>query len=144
MEPTPRLFLCIRCHEQVVLCSWCDHGQIYCGNVCAFFARQKSLRLARSRYQKTFIGRRNHAACQARYRAKLKKKVTDHTSPPVVQIVPMQSRVNKPKKTENGQIKPTLTCCFCKKNVSAWIRNDFLRRRSHKKSTRSRVCPQAP
>lgn len=144
MEPTPRLFLCIRCHTQVILCSWCDHGQIYCSEICAFFARQKSLRLARSRYQKTFIGRRNHAACQARYRAKLKNKVTDHTSPPVVQNVPMQSLENKPKKTENGQIKPTLTCCFCKKTVSAWIRNDFLRRKSHKKPTRSRVCPQAP
>ncbi len=144
MEPTPRLFLCMRCHEQVVLCSWCDHGQIYCGNACAFFARQKSLRLARSRYQKTFIGRRNHAACQARYRAKLKKKVTDHTSPPVAQNAPMQSLENKPEKTENGQYKLALTCCFCEKTVSAWIRNDFLKRRDHKKSTRSKARPQAP
>lgn len=144
MEPTPRLFLCIRCRTQVVLCSWCDHGQIYCSDVCALLARQKALRLTRSRYQKTFIGRRNHAACQARYRAKLKKKVTDHTSPPVVQNAPMQSLENKPEKTENGQIKPTLTCCFCNKTVSAWIRNDFLRRRSHKKQTRTRVFSQAP
>ena len=144
MEPTPRLFLCIRCLAQVVLCSWCDHGQIYCSEVCAFFARQKSLRLARSRYQKTLNGRRNHAACQARYRLKLQKKVTDHTSPLAAQNVPIQSRENKPEKTENEQKKPELTCCFCKKTVSDWIRNDFLRRRSHKKSTRSRVCPQAP
>ena len=144
MEPTPRLFLCIRCHAQVFLCSWCDHGQIYCGRVCAFFARQKSLRLARSRYQKTFNGRRNHAACQARYRARPQKKVTDHASPPVVQNVPMKSLENKTEKTENEQIQPELTCCFCKKTVSDWIRNDFLRRRSHKKTTRSRVCPQAP
>lgn len=144
MEPTPRLFLCIRCQAQVVLCSWCDHGQIYCSEACSFFARQKTLRLARSRYQKTFNGRRNHAACQARYRMKLKKKVTDHTSPPVTQNVPMESLENKPKKTENGQPKPALTCCFCKKPVSDWIRNDFLRRRNHKKPTRSHVCPQAP
>lgn len=144
MEPTPRLFLCIRCHAQVVLCSGCDHGQIYCGKVCAFFARQKSLRLARSRYQKTFIGRRNHAACQARYRKKLKNKVTDHTSPPSAQNAPMESLENKPEKTENEHLKPTLTCCFCEKTVSAWIRNDFLRQRGHKKLTRSRACPQAP
>ena len=144
MEPIPRLFLCIRCHSQVVLCSWCDHGQIYCGKGCAFFARQKSLRLARSRYQKTFNGSRNHAACQARYRAKLKKKVTDHTSPPVSQHAPIESLENKPEKTENGQQWPMLMCCFCKKTVSDWIRNDFLRRRGHKKPTRSRACPQAP
>lgn len=144
MEPTPRLFLCIRCHAQVVLCSWCDHGQIYCSEVCAFFARQKSLRLARSRYQKTFNGRRNHAACQARYRTKLKKKVTDHTSPPLAQNVPMQSLEKKSEKTENDQSKSMLTCCFCEKTVSAWIRNGFLRRGSHKKPTRPQTRPQAP
>lgn len=144
MEPTARLYLCIRCHVQVVLCSGCDHGQIYCGNVCAFFVRQKSLRLARSRYQKTFIGRRNHAACQARYRKKLKNKVTDHTSPPSTQNAPMKSLKNKPEKTDNEQSKPTLTCFFCKKTVSAWVRNDFLRQRGHKKQTLSRTSPQAP
>jgi hypothetical protein len=144
MEPTARLFLCIRCHAQVVLCSWCDHGQIYCGKVCAFFARQKSIRLARSRYQKTFNGRRNHAACQARYRAKLKKKVTDHTSPPVSQNAPMEMLVNEPKKTETGQSKQELTCCFCRKSVSSWIRNDFLRRRGHKKTMRTQAHAQAP
>ena len=144
MEPTLRLFLCIRCHAQVVLCSGCDHGQIYCGRVCAFFARQKSLRLARSRYQKTFNGRRNHAACQARHRTKLKNKVTDHTSPPLAQNASMEPLENKPEKTENGQSEPALTCCFCEKTVSDWIRNDFLRRRGHKKPTRSRACPQAP
>lgn len=144
MEPTPRLFLCIRCHVQVVLCSGCDHGQIYCGTVCSFFARQKSLRLARSRYQKTFNGRRNHAACQARYRTKLKNKVTDHTSPPVTQNAPMESLENKTEKIENGQEKLALTCCFCEKPVSDWIRNDFLRRgRSHASSV-SKASPQAP
>lgn len=144
MKPTPRLFLCIRCHEQVVICSWCDHGQIYCSEACAFFARQKSLRLARLRYQKTFNGRRNHAACQARYRNKLKNKVTDHGSLPTPQNVSMESLENKPEKTEISHPESTLTCCFCKKIVSAWIRNDFLRRRGHKKSIRSQACSQAP
>lgn len=144
MEPTPRLFLCIRCHAQVVLCSWCDHGQIYCGRVCAFFARQKCLRLARSRYQKTFNGRRNHAACQARHRRKLKNKVTDHGSPPPPQNAPMLSLENKPEKSVNEHPKSALCCCFCKKHVSDWIRNDFLRRRDRKSTNRSPPCPQAP
>ena len=94
MEPTPRLFLCMLCHGQVVLCSWCDHGQIYCSRACAHFSRQKSLRLARRRYQKTFNGRRNHAACQARYRQRLRNKVTDHGSPPSPQNAPIQSLEN--------------------------------------------------
>ena len=144
MEPTSRLFLCILCLTQVVLCSGCDHGQIYCSRVCAFFARQKSLRLARSRYQQTFNGRRNHAARQARYRMKLKNKVTDHTSLPEGQNAPMKPLKNKPEKTETGQSESALTCCFCEKTISGWLRNDFLRRRSRKKPIRSRASSQAP
>lgn len=144
MEPTPRLFLCMRCHKQVVLCSTCDHGQIYCGKVCAYFSRQKSLRLARQRYQKTFNGRRNHAACQARYREKLRNKVTDHGSPPLRQDAPMQSLENKPEESEKEHPSSTRCCCFCKKHVSDWFRNDFLRRRNRKKPTRLRFCAQAP
>jgi hypothetical protein len=144
MEPTPRLFLCMRCHAQVVLCSRCDHGQIYCSIVCAHFARQKSLRLARLRYQQTFNGRRNHAASQGRYRMKLKIKVTDHTSPPPFQNAPITSLEKKPEKTENEHSRSALHCCFCKKHVSDWIRNDFLRRRDRKSATRSRPCAQAP
>jgi len=144
MKPTPRLFLCLLCHEQVVLCSWCDHGQVYCSKACAHIARQKSLRLARLRYQQTFNGKRNHAACQARYRRKLKNKVMDHGSPPTPQNAPMFSLENKPEKPENKRPESTLCCCFCKKSVSDWIRNDFLRRRDHKSATKFRPCAQAP
>jgi hypothetical protein len=144
MELTPRLFLCLLCHEQVVLCSWCDHGQIYCSKTCAHFARQKSLRLARLRYQQTFNGKRNHAACQARYRRKLKNKVTDHGSPLAPQNAPMFSLENKPEKPENEHPGSPLCCCFCKKTVSDWMRNDFLRRRDRKPATRLRPCAQAP
>ncbi len=144
MEPTPRLFLCLLCHEQVVLCSWCDHGQIYCGKVCAHFARQKSLRLARLRYQKTFNGRRKHATCQSRYRRKLKNKVMDHSSPPPPQSAPIESPENRTEKTENEHNRPALCCCFCKKPVSAWMRRSFLKRRGHKKSSGLHFCPQAP
>lgn len=144
MKPTPRLFLCLRCHKQVFLCSWCDHGQIYCGRTCAHAARQKSLRLARLRYQQTFKGRRNHAACQARHRRKLKNKVTDHGSPPTHQNAPMLSLENEPEKSKNERPGATLRCCFCKKHVSDWIRNDFLHRRDRKSATRLRPCAQAP
>jgi len=144
MEPTPRLFLCIRCHAQVVLCSGCDHGQIYCSEHCAHFARQQSLKLARLRYQHTFNGRRNHAACQARYRKKLKNKVMDHTYPPPPQRDVINLLEIKTEKTVKTQLKSSLTCCFCKKPVSDWLRKGFLRRRDCKSVTRLRPCSQAP
>ena len=144
MEPTPRLFLCIRCHEQVILCSWCDHGQIYCGISCAQFARQKSLRLARLRYQKTFNGRRHHAACQARYRKSMKNKVMDHSSPQTPQRDVINLLEKKAENTVTVQLSRSLTCSFCTKAVSDWIRNDFLRRRDRKSVIRLRPSAQAP
>ncbi len=144
MEPTPRLFLCLRCQQQVILCSWCDRGQVYCSKACAQIARQKSLRLARLRYQQTPNGKRNHAACQARYRRKLKNKVMDHGSPPAPQHVPMFSLENKPEEPKNKQKESTLCCYFCEKSVSDWIRNDFLRRRGHQSAIKFWSCAQAP
>ena len=144
MEPTPRLFLCICCHEQVVLCSSCDHGQIYCGRSCAQFARQKSLRLARLRYQKTFNGRLHHAASQARYRERLKNKVMDHGSPQTRQRDVINLLEKKTENTVIVQLNRPMTCCFCKKVVSDWIRNDFLHRKDRKSATRFCSYSQAP
>lgn len=147
MEPTSRLYQCVLCHTQTVICSKCDHGQIYCRITCAAFARKKSLKAIRARYQKSFKGKINHAASQARYRIKLinlKKIVMDQGSPPVPQHASMNSLENKPVETENGQRKSALICCFCKKPVSDWIRNDFLRRRRSHASDRSQAFPQAP
>ena len=144
MEPIPRLFLCIRCHKQVVICSKCDHGQIYCGVPCAHFARQQSLILARLRYQRTFKGKQNHAACQARYRKKLRNKVMDHTYPQTPQHDVINLLEKKTEKTVIIQLTRSLTCCFCKKTVSDWLRNDFLRRRDRKSATRLRTSAQAP
>ena len=88
MEPTARLFQCALCHIQTMVCSKCDHGQIYCGDICAIFARKRSLKTVRARYQSTFKGKQNHAACQARYRMKLinlSKKVTS----PLIKVDPL-------------------------------------------------------
>ena len=38
-----RLFLCAGCRMQVVICSCCDRGQIYCAGDCARRARRHSL-----------------------------------------------------------------------------------------------------
>ena len=144
MKHAPRLFQCALCHIQSIVCSKCDRGQIYCGPVCAVFARKKSMKLAGMRYQKTFNGKRHHAARQARYRMRQRKIVTHQGSPSMSQHAPMDSLENKPKKTENEHKKQALTCCFCEKPVSDWIRNDFLRRRRSHASSVSKASPQAP
>jgi hypothetical protein len=66
-----RLFVCAWCGCEVVVCSCCDRGQIYCGVDCAGQARRQTLRGAGRRCQQTRRGRRMHAARMARYRAKL-------------------------------------------------------------------------
>ena len=66
-----RLFACAWCGREVVLCSCCDRGQIYCDGDCAGQARRQTLRGAGRRCQQTRRGRRMHAARMARYRAKL-------------------------------------------------------------------------
>ena len=144
MKHIPRLFQCAICHTQSRICSTCDRGQIYCGKVCAVFVRKKSMKLAGMRYQKTFNGKRHHAARQARYRMRQRKIVTHQGSPSMSQHAPMDSLENKPKKTENEHKKQALTCCFCEKSVSDWIRNDFLRRRRSHASSVSKASPQAP
>ncbi len=143
MEPSPRLYLCAYCHQQVKICRKCDHGNIYCSPVCAMVARFTSLKLAGARYQATFNGKRHHAMRQARYRKAHSKKVTHQGSLFSAQNAPIRLPEN-PVNTESGQESPGFFCSFCKKPVSSWLRNDFLRRRSHKKLTGLKACPQAP
>jgi hypothetical protein len=76
-----RLFLCAGCRMQVLICSCCDRGQIYCAEGCAQRVRRRSQQCAGQRYQNSPAGRRRHAARQGRYRAR-DKKVTHHGSPP--------------------------------------------------------------
>ena len=54
---TGRLFLCARCHAQVLVCSHCDRGQIYCAQGCAQTARRDAQRAAGQRYQVSRRGR---------------------------------------------------------------------------------------
>lgn len=83
MEHSARIFNCARCHRQVIICSCCDHGNIYCSYKCSLLSRQESLRAAGKRYQNTYQGKTNHARRQRRYRDQEKKKVTHHSSPEI-------------------------------------------------------------
>jgi len=144
MESTPRLYYCLLCHQQVIICRKCDRGNIYCGRICAARARIKSLRLAGARYQATLNGKRHHAARQARYLMNHPTKMTHHPSLVCPSRGAIQLIENKSKKSENEQQNEALLCHFCKKPVSVWFRNDFLRVRGSKKSDESMAHPQAP
>ena len=79
MNEAGRLFLCARCRVQVVLCSRCDRGNLYCGPTCSRAVRQASMREAGCRYQASRAGRFAHAERARRYRAR-RKNVTHQGS----------------------------------------------------------------
>lgn len=138
---TARIYLCLLCRQQVEICTYCDRGNIYCNKNCSVPARQKNLRRSSQRYQKTYKGRLNHAKRQADYlsRKRLEKspsknKVTHHGSPVVVNNVLLQSVENKTETDEFTQTEVIMKCHFCHKEVSNFLRRDFLKGRKSPKS----------
>lgn len=124
-QSSARFFFCARCHAPVLICSYCDHGQVYCGKICSFQARKTSVRAAKKRYQQTLSGRLKHATYQRRYRAKT-KKVRDHGS----QLMPpnvLLKQVEDLKELDLVQEEQAHTCHFCKKTTTSWYRRNFLR-----------------
>lgn len=77
-ELVGRVFTCGWCSSIAVLCQQCDHGNIYCSELCRQQARQKAIRLAGARYQKTFNGAKKHATRQAAYRIRQEQKEVTH------------------------------------------------------------------
>ena len=75
-----RLFNCALCCLQVRLCSKCDRGNRYCGQICAALARRRSVAEAGRRYQRGFQGALNHANRQAIYRVHTAEEVTHQGS----------------------------------------------------------------
>ena len=68
MDRSARLFLCVRCRQQVMLCSHCDHGQVYCSPACSLAGRHEHRRHSAQRYQSSRGGRLKHAARTACWR----------------------------------------------------------------------------
>lgn len=126
MNHTARLYNCARCHCQVIVCSDCDRGNIYCGSFCAKQSRIKNHRIVNHNYQNTFRGRQKHALRQSHYRLRQKqkaKKVTDQGS---VSLSPYDLLPT----IENDDDKTPLeksVCHFCKNTVSPYCRNGYLR-----------------
>ncbi len=130
MENTARLFNCARCRCQVVICSHCDRGNIYCGRGCSYSARRESQRAAGRRYQRSRQGRFTHAARQRRYRAR-RQEVTHQGSaalPPNASLDP-ESRAS-PRQHISSPVTHALglRCHFCHRPCSPFLRRDFLHR----------------
>ena len=132
MPSSARLFNCARCRCQVVICSHCDRGNIYCGKRCSQTARRHSRRKASGRYQKTYRGRCAHAARQNRYRQRRRAKVTHQGSPPVL---PDETLPTKPRTSARQGESPAtvpgdgIRCDLCGRVCSHFLRQSFLRRR---------------
>jgi len=147
-EDTPgRLFLCARCRTQVLICSCCDRGQIYCAGGCAREARRDAQRAAGRRYQASFRGRVNHATRSERWRVR-QKNVTHQGSPPppddlvlgdAVVAAGHRSVTAMPAIVEpvQGLGAPRSCCHWCGRRCPLLVRIDFLRR-GHRGRTSSR------
>jgi hypothetical protein len=132
-----RLFLCRRCRTQVVVCSCCDRGQIYCPDGCAGQARRETLQRAGARYRRSGRGRQVHAAQMARRRAEQREKVTHHGSPAVAagDLVPGGTATVPCDDASPAEPlrRVTTHCHWCGRACLPWLRQEFLRRRDHRR-----------
>ncbi len=130
--PPARLFLCTRCRTQVLICSRCDRGQIYCAGSCAQEARRDAQRVAGRRYQMSRRGRLAHAARARRYRVR-QKNVTHQGSPPLPShdCLSPGSAVSASKPPPPGELPwpSSWRCHWCRSRCPRLVRRDFLRRR---------------
>lgn len=136
-EPvSARLFLCLGCRSQVIICRCCDRGQLYCSGDCSRRARRQSQRAAARRYQASLPGRRTHAARMGRYRAR-QEIVTHHGSPlpPAAGLLPTGAAA-----TTSDEISPperprrsTAHCHWCGRACLPQLRQGFLRRRDRRR-----------
>lgn len=128
-----RLYLCARCRHQVIICSCCDRGQIYCSSGCAQQARRRTLQQAGRRYQASRRGRLMHAARMSRWRVRQDNKVTHHGSPAAVVgdlLAPAALTITRDAAAPTDQ--PRLSgpqCSWCGRSCLALLRQGFLRRR---------------
>ncbi len=130
---TARVYNCERCHQQVKICSPCDRGNIYCVD-CGTIARQEKQKEANHRHQKTAKGRFNNAERQNKFRAEQHKKETEEKK------VTYQGSTSNTDSSSCHQASDTgaqwfqeqqsggKCCChFCGREVSDYLRQDFMR-----------------
>jgi hypothetical protein len=126
------MFLCARCRIQVLLCSGCDRGQIYCGRSCAAQARGQAQREAGRRYQSSRPGRFAHAARAKRYRARC--KIVTHqgsVGPARGDVLASVAALPQPEVITDSVlgVAPAQHCARCGARGADALRMGFLRHR---------------
>jgi len=139
MPLSQRLYHCLRCHAQVVICTRCDRGNRYCSQGCSRFARQESRKRATTKYQQTRLGRTNNAGRQQRFRDRKKQKVTHQCSIelPLHDVVKTRS-VADWRREKTVKSKAFEACHFCQQAGTGFFRQDFLHSSHLKPSFRRR------
>ena len=132
MLSSARLFNCARCRAQVVICSHCDRGNLYCGKWCSQSARRESVRAAGKRFQRSRRGCFAHAERQRRYRQRRRQKVTHQGSPAglpnetlAAESRTSPERIEVPAAVDGEDIR----CQLCGRPCSAFVRQGFKHRR---------------
>ena len=141
VDTAGRLFLCVRCREQVVLCSRCDRGQRYCGQTCSDAVRRANQRAAGQRYQCSSAGRAKHAERSRRWRLRQRERQRDPTvdaSAPVTHHSPPEPVGSTPGPVAAAERSPASVglempaqwhCPGCTTQLQPWVRQGFMRRR---------------
>jgi hypothetical protein len=127
MKKSARLYSCARCHQQVIICSHCDRGNIYCGAACSQQSRTQKHQIANQIYQKTHRGRQKHAERQRRYRQRQNDKIKKVTDQGSIDLPPDDLLPRKPNEDKSRTAEP-LRCRFCHKAVSDFLRIGYLDR----------------
>jgi hypothetical protein len=127
-DTTARLYLCERCRIQVLICTCCDRGNIYCEQGCATENRCSKQRASGQRYQSSPRGRRKHAERARRYRAR-RQKVTHQGSLSQAPDAVMPESSVPPPTPRSFPLQPPWRCHWCGRPCMPFVRIDFLRRR---------------
>lgn len=143
MQADGRLYVCVRCRRQEVVCRRCDRGQRYCAQGCAQEARRESVREAGRRFGRSAPGRAGNTRRQREWRQRQRVRreacVTHQGSAPwAVQGEPLPAvrtvRMGVASRGEERHVSKrcvqTPRCAFCGGRVSTFLRLDALRHRS--------------
>ena len=138
-----RLFVCARCHAQVVICSVCDRGQRYCSRQCSAQARRASLLKAGRLYQSSPVGGLAHARRARAYRQHKRQRLAQPPPAPAPAPAPAKIVTHQcSQELDTGDVLAVKLdvarstgceeplrwhCCWCPRTGQSEVRCGFLR-----------------
>ena len=125
MESTGRIFKCVRCIKQVIICRRCDRGQRYCSPDCSKTARIIHNARHSHRYQQSREGRLKHARRMRHYRRR-KQIVTHQGSQSISPNGLLQANSADARKSSVTPDQPVVTKSFNATFAVAIVRNLYV------------------